>query len=92
MKKIFRNRIKPLVIMQLLCLIPILILCLFIFKDGNVNFFYNGIFQLIFAAFWLLTGIENIMMKKRGYSFMSVALCIIFIYLATQSFQLANIK
>jgi hypothetical protein len=93
LKFLFKNRIKPIVIIQLLLSIPMFIIGILVFrvKEG-VDFFYLGIFQVIFALFWILMGIENFILKKRGFSFVSFILAIMFILLSLETFNILNLK
>lgn len=89
---IFRNRIKPFVISQLILLIPMLIIGIYVFKDEDVNFFYFGILQIVYAGFWFLMGLENFILKKKGFSFVSFFFTVLFILLAIQIFHVIKIK
>ncbi|MGG3564796.1 hypothetical protein ABES03_24670 [Neobacillus rhizosphaerae] len=93
MKFLFKNRIKQIVIIQLLLLIPIFIIGILVFrvKEG-VDFFYLGIFQGIVALYWFLTGIENFILKKRGFSLIFFILGVMFILLSLETFHILNIK
>ncbi|OIK11024.1 hypothetical protein BIV60_18905 [Bacillus sp. MUM 116] len=88
LNKIFERRIKVFVIIQIIFLIPIIIISIFTFTSKSVNFFYNGMLQIILAGFWFLMGIENILLKKRGFSIVSFVLAVMFVLIAIQSFNL----
>ena len=90
--QIFKDRIKPFLIIYLILFIAYLIISTYALKDKSVNFFYNGIGQLIIAGFWLLMGIEHFLLKKKLYSIISLTLTLMAIYLAMQSFNLFNLK
>jgi hypothetical protein len=89
---IFKDKIKPLAIAQLMLFIPIIIISFFIFKAGSVNFYYNGLLQIIFSAYWLLLGIEQFIFKKKKFSYVYFFFSIMFILLAIQSFNLMSLK
>ncbi|WML56156.1 hypothetical protein [Neobacillus sp. PS2-9] len=93
MKFLFKNRIKQIVIIQFLLLIPMFIIGFLVFraKEG-VDFFYLGIFQGIVALYWLVAGIENFILKKRGYSLIYFILTVMFILLSIETFHILNIK
>ncbi|WP_413300044.1 hypothetical protein AA0X95_17480 [Bacillus sp. 1P10SD] len=93
MKFLFKNRIKQIVIIQLLLLIPIFIIGILVFrvKEG-VDFFYLGIFQGIVALYWFLTGIENYILKKRGSALIFFILGVMFSLLSLETFHILNIK
>jgi hypothetical protein len=92
-KRIFQNRIKPLVIMQLILLIPYITFSIFALKEPNtVNYFYNGLGQIVLAVFFCLLGIENLLLKKKIFSLCFFAMAIIWIYIAIQSFHLYTLK
>jgi hypothetical protein len=89
---IFRNRIKPFVITQLILIIPMLIIGIYVLKDEDVNFFYFGILQIVNAGFWFLMGLENFILKKKDFSLVSFFITVLFILLAIQIFHVIKIK
>ncbi|MFC5775653.1 hypothetical protein [Ectobacillus antri] len=91
-KRIVKDRIKPFVFIQLIVLIAYLIVSFYSLKNHEVNYFYQGLSQVIVAVFWLLMGIEQFILKKKLYSIFSIIFSVLFIYLAIQSFSLLKIK
>lgn len=93
MNFLFKNRIKPIVIIQLIVLVPLIIIGLLVFKmKDQVDFFYLGMFQGISAFYWILTAIENFLLKKKAYSIVFFILAVMFIYFSINSFYTWNVK
>lgn len=87
--RMFKNRIKPIVIMQSILIILYCIFSFFAFKGNNiVNHFYIGLGQISLAAIWGLLGIENLLLKRKIFSLCFFVLAFLFIYVAIQSFHL----
>jgi hypothetical protein len=91
-KQIFKDRIKPFIILYLILLIAYLFISFYALKDHRINFFYTGIGQIIMALFWFLMGIEHFLLKKKMFSILWFIMTLIGIYLAIQTFGLLNIK
>jgi hypothetical protein len=91
--RIFKNRIKSIVIMHSILLILFCIFSFFALKDNNiVNHFYNGLGQISLAAIWGLLGIENLLLKRKIFSLCFFVLAFMFIYVAIQSLHLYTLK
>lgn len=90
--RFLKNRIKPFVISELILLIVYILVSYYALKDHQVNFFYNGLGQMIMAVIWLLLGIENFRLKKKGISIAWFILSLLFICLSLQTFFLLSIK
>ena len=88
--RIFKDRIKPFIISYFLLLIVFIIISHYALKDDSINFFYNGLGQLVIAITWLLLGIEHFLLKKKKSSFIYIILSLLWIYLAIQSFHLSK--
>lgn len=86
--QIYKDRIKPFLVIYLILLIVYLIISIYTFKDHSVNYFYNGLGQIVIAGFWLLMGIEHILLKKKLFSIICFVLSLMFIFLAIQTFNL----
>lgn len=91
-KEIYKDRIKPFVIVYLILLIAFMITSFYTLKDDNVNFFYNGLGQIIMAIFWLLMAIEHFILKKKMLSILWFIFFTMGIFLAYQTFHLLSIK
>ncbi|MEH7096621.1 hypothetical protein [Neobacillus vireti] len=91
-KRIFKSRIKPFVIIQLILLVAYLIISIYSLKNHEVNYFYEGLSQIILAVFWLLIGMEQFILKKKLLCIFGMVLFVIGIFLAINSFSLLNIK
>lgn len=93
LKFLFKNRIKPIAIVQLLLFIPLFLIGFLVFRmKDHVDFFYLGMFQGIFALYWILTAIENFILKKRGFALVVFILAIMFIYFSINSFHTLTIQ
>ena len=66
--RIFKDRIKKIVIIQFILLIPLLIMMVYSFTTNSINYLYNGLFQIIFALINILNGVEQFILKKKGLS------------------------
>lgn len=86
-ERFFKNRVKPLVITQFILIIPIIVFIFLSFTTYPVNFFYSGLVQIIFAISMLLMGIEQYILKKKGWSISYFILSVLFIFVAVQSFM-----
>jgi purine-cytosine permease-like protein len=91
-KRIVKDRIKPFVIVQPIILIAYLIVGAYSLKNHEVNYFYEGLSQIILAVFWLLFGIEQLILKKKMISIIFIILFVAGIYLAINSFSLINMR
>lgn len=89
-KWIFKDRIKPFLIIELLLFIPYIIVSYYALKGHRVNFFYNGLAQIILAVFWFVMGTEYFFLKRRLISFFYFILTLMLTYLAIDSFKLIN--
>jgi hypothetical protein len=87
----FKNRVKPIVISQIILTIPIIIFLCLSFTSYPVNYFYSGIAQSIFAVHWGLMGIEQIILRKKGWSIAFFVLTILFIYVAVETFNVSQL-
>jgi ammonia channel protein AmtB len=89
-KQIFKNRIKPFVIIELLLFIPYVIVGYYAVKGQSTNNDYYGLSQTILAGFWLVMGIEYFFLKRRLVSFFYFIFTLAFIFLSLDSFKLIN--
>lgn len=87
----FRNRVKKIAVLQLLLMIPLLLYFIYSLNSESVNYFYNGLFQILVACINLLFCIEQYILKKKGSSIMFLILAIVFVYTGIQSFNLYNL-
>ncbi len=87
-REIFKDRIKPFLVIYLMLLIVYIIISVYTFKDNSVNYFYNGLGQIVIAGFWFLMGIEHLLLKKKLFSIFCFVLSFMFISLVIQSFNL----
>ncbi len=86
--QINKERIKPFLVIYLILLIVYIIISIYTFKDNSVNYFYNGLGQIVIAGFWLLMGIEHLLLKKKLFSIFCFVLSLMFISLVIQNFNL----
>ena len=86
--RIFKDRIKKIVIIQFILLIPLLIMVVYSFTTNSINYLYNGLFQIIFALINILNSVEQFILKKKGLSILFFILGIVFVYLSIQSYNL----
>jgi len=89
---LFKNRVKKIVVIQLILLIPLFIFFIYSLNSGSVNYLYNAFFQINIALINLLFCIEQYMLKKKGFSITYLILTILFVYSAIQSFNLYYLK
>jgi len=70
MKKLFKDRIKSLVIVQTMLAIPLLSLLIYVFATNNKgNDLYDGVGFIIIALIILLRSLEYIILKNKEYAF-----------------------
>lgn len=84
--RIFKDRIKKIVIIQFILLIPLLVV--YSFTTNSINYLYNGLFQIIFALIIILNSVEQFILKKKGLSISFFILGILFVYISIQSYNL----
>ncbi|MFB7140799.1 hypothetical protein ACFCYN_14190 [Gottfriedia sp. NPDC056225] len=58
-ERLFKNRVKPIVIMLMILTIPIVLFAILSFSSYPANFFYEGIGQSFLSVFMFLMGIEQ---------------------------------
>lgn len=90
--RFFKSRVKPIVITQLILIIPMIVFIFLSFTTYPVNFFYSGFVQIILAISMFLTGIEQYTSKKKGWSISFFVLSVFFILVAVQSFYVSALK
>ena len=66
--RIFKYRVRSIVITQFILIIPMIVLIFLSFTTYPVNFFYSGLIEIILAISMLLMGIEQFILKKKGWS------------------------
>jgi hypothetical protein len=88
--RFFKNRVKPIVIAQLVLTIPMIVLMLLSFKTYPVNFYYSGFIGIIFAISMFLNGVEQYALKKKGMAISFFILTLLIILVAIQSFYVAS--
>lgn len=88
----FKNRVKPIVIAQMILAIPMIIILIFTLTSNTVNFFYNGILQIILALSMFLLGTEKYILKKKRTSIPFFVLTLLIIFVAIQTFNVSSIK
>ncbi|MEH7299997.1 hypothetical protein [Neobacillus drentensis] len=91
-KSIFKDRIKPFLIIEVILGIASSIIGFYGLKDHRINHFYVGLGQLIFAGFWFVIGIEHLLLKKKMYFAVCLLGALVFVYIAIDSFSLVNVK
>jgi hypothetical protein len=89
-KRIFKDRIKPFVIVEFLFFIPYVIIAYYAVKGQSTNNYYYGLSQTILAGFWLVMGIEYFCLKRRLISFFYFIFTLMLTYLVIDSFKLIN--
>lgn len=89
--RFFKNRVKPIVISLILLSIPIIIFLILSFTSYPVNFFYSAIAQSIFAVYWALLGIEQIILRKKGWAIAFFVLSALFIFVAIKTFNVSQL-
>ncbi len=85
---LFRNRIKEIVVIQLLLMIPLIVNFIVILNSNSINYLSNGIFDMIIAVHNLLLCIEQFILKKKGIGIVFLILTILFLNSGIQSFNL----
>lgn len=90
--RLSKNRIKQIFIFQSILLIPILIIYVYLLVSNSINYFYDGLYQIIFALSFILNGIEHFILKKKGSGIFFFIIGILFVYLSIQSFDLYYLK
>lgn len=88
--RFLKNRIKPIVITQLILAIPMLIIIFLTFTSNSVNFFYSLLIQIILAISMFLMGIEQYLLKKRSLSITLFALTSLLILVIIQTILYQN--
>ncbi|XRG80705.1 hypothetical protein V5E38_10560 [Rossellomorea sp. GAMAL-10_SWC] len=87
----FKNRVKPIVITQMILIIPITVLFIFSLKSYPVNFLYSGLIGMILAVYMLLSGIEHYILKKKSWSIAFFVLSVFIILVASQSLYISQL-
>jgi len=90
--RFYKNRIKPIVIAQLILVIPMIIIVFLTFKSNTINIFHNAIIQILLAISMFLLGIEQYLLKKKRLSIAFFALTLLIILVVIQTFYVASIK
>ncbi|MDN3015714.1 hypothetical protein PH210_05760 [Paenibacillus sp. BSR1-1] len=90
--RFFKNRVKPIVITQLILTIPMIIIVFLIFTSNTVNFFYNEVTGIILAISMFLNGIEQYILKKNRVSIAFFVLTLFIILVVIQTFYVASLK
>ncbi|WP_430786968.1 hypothetical protein VBD025_15215 [Virgibacillus flavescens] len=88
----FTNRIKPIVITQFILIIPMIVLIYLTFTTYPVNFFYSGFVQITLAISMFLMGIEQYLIKNKGWSISSFIVSVLLIAVAIQSFYVSTLN
>ncbi|MEE6449250.1 hypothetical protein RAH41_01610 [Gottfriedia acidiceleris] len=89
--RFFKNRVKHIVIIQMLLGIPITVLFILSLKSYPTNFFYSGLIGITLAVYMLLSGIEQYILNKKSWSFTFFFLSIVIILVAAQSFYISQL-
>ncbi len=89
--RFYKNRVKPIIIAQMILSIPLFIFLILSFTSYPVNFFYEGIPQSIFSIFMLLMGIEQILLSKKRMSIVFFVLTVLLISVAVESFYVSQL-
>ncbi|QKE71291.1 hypothetical protein HPK19_00050 [Arthrobacter citreus] len=89
--RFFKNRVKPIVITQMILGIPVTVFFIFSLKSYPVNFFYSGLIGTTLALSMFLSGIEQYILKKKSRSIAFFVLSIIIILVAAQSFSISQL-
>ena len=90
--RFFKNRVKPIVITQLILVIPMLIIVFLTFTSNTVNFFYTAVIQILLAISMFLMGIEQYFLKKKRWAISFFILTLLIILVVIQTFYVAIIK
>ncbi|RCW63357.1 DUF3953 domain-containing protein [Saliterribacillus persicus] len=90
--RLFKNRIKPIVITQFILLIPMLVFIYLSFTTYPVNLFFSGFVQIFLAISMFLMGIEQYILKKKGWSIACFIVSILVLVVAVQSFYVSTLN
>lgn len=90
--RFFKNRVKPIVITQFILIIPMIVFIFLSFTIYPVNFFYSGFVQIMLAISMFLAGIEQYILKKKGWSISFFIVSVFLILVAVQSFYVSTLK
>jgi amino acid permease len=90
--RFFKNRVKQIVITQFILIIPMIVFLFLSFTTYPVNFLYSGFIGIILAISMFLNGIEQYILKKKGWSISFFILSVIIILVAVQSFYVSTLK
>jgi hypothetical protein len=89
--RIFKNRVKPIVITQFILIIPMIVFIFLSFTTYPVNFFYSGFVGIILAISMFLMGIEQFILKKKGWSISFFILSVLIILVAVNNFYVSTL-
>ncbi|PEC51450.1 hypothetical protein COJ46_17080 [Bacillus sp. AFS077874] len=90
--RFFKNRIKPIVITQMILGIPVTLFFIFSLKSSPAsNFFYSGLIGITLALYMFLSGIEQYILKKKSWSITFFVLSVMIILVASQSFYISQL-
>ncbi|MDQ0202270.1 hypothetical protein [Neobacillus ginsengisoli] len=90
--RFLKNRVKQIVITQFILIIPMIVFLFLSFTTYPVNFFYSGFIGIILAISMFLNGIEQYILKKKGWSISFFILSVFIILVALQSFYVSTLK
>ncbi|PEC50653.1 hypothetical protein [Bacillus sp. AFS096315] len=91
-ERFFKNRIKPIIITQMILGFPVTVFFIFSLKSyPPVKFFYSGLIEITFALYMFLSGIEQYILKKKILSITLFVLSVIVIIEAVQTFSISQI-
>ena len=90
--RFFKKRVKPILIAQFILIFPMAVLIFLSFSTYPVNFFYSGFIGIILAISMFLNGIEQLILKKKGWSISFFILSVFLILVAVQSFYVSTLK
>jgi amino acid permease len=90
--RFLKNRVKQIVITQFILIIPMIVFLFLSFTTYPVNFFYSGFIGIILAISMFLNGIEQYILKKKGWSISFFILSVLIILVAVQSFYVSTLK
>ncbi|WP_129692046.1 hypothetical protein [Gottfriedia acidiceleris] len=63
--RIFKDRIKQIVIIQTILMIPMMMYVVYSFTSDNTNHIYEGLFHISLAAIFFSNVIEEKILKKK---------------------------
>jgi amino acid permease len=89
--RFLKNRVKQIVITQFILIIPMIVFVFLSFTTYPVNFFYSGFIGIILAISMFLNGIEQYILKKKGWSKFFI-LSVFLILVAVQCFYVSTLK